>query len=89
MKKNIIWLIQSNQITPTIYDFLKTFQTRMEKSLNLLFMVPDSSSEIMEKIKEIKPTSFKTSTRTASDSTGTTAFPTLAKSSTTIHPKLY
>ncbi len=68
MKKKLIWLIQSNQITPTICDFLKTLQIRMEKLLNLLFMVPDSSCEILEKIKDLDPTSFKTSTRTANTS---------------------
>jgi hypothetical protein len=40
----------------------------MENHLNLLFMVPDSSFEIMEKIKDLEPISFKTSTRTAGDS---------------------
>ena len=65
MKKKIIWIIQSNQITPTIYDFLKTLHTRMEKLLDLSFMVPDSSSEIMGKIKDLKPVIFKTFNRTA------------------------
>ncbi len=68
MKKNIFWLIQSNQITPTICDFLKTLQIRMEKLLNLLFIVPDSSTEILEKIKILGPASFKTSIRTATNS---------------------
>ncbi len=63
MKKNILWLIQSNQLTPVISKFLRTFQIRMEKVLNLSFIVPESSSEIMEKISDLKPTSFKTSTR--------------------------
>ena len=68
MGKNIIWVVQSNQITPTICDFLKVLQTRMEKFLKLIFMVPDSSCEILERIKDLEPTSFKTSTRTASNS---------------------
>lgn len=68
MEKNIIWLIQSNQITPTICDFLKTFQTRMERLLKLSFIVPDSSFDILEKIKDLNPTSFKTSSRAASNS---------------------
>ena len=68
MKKNIIWLIQSNQITPTICEFLKTLQARMANHLNLKFMVPDSSFDILEKIKTLKPVSFKTSTRTATHS---------------------
>ncbi|OGR14581.1 MAG: hypothetical protein A2277_01625 [Desulfobacterales bacterium RIFOXYA12_FULL_46_15] len=68
MKKDIIWLIQSNQITPTICEFLKTLQTRMANHLNLKFMVPDSSFDILEKIKILKPESFKTSARTATNS---------------------
>jgi len=66
--KKIIWLIQSNQTTPIIYDFLKTLQTRMEKLITLSFVVPDSSSDLLEKIKDLEPTCFKTSSRTASNS---------------------
>jgi hypothetical protein len=68
MKKKIIWVIQSNQITPTIYKFLKTLQTRMENLLDLSFMVPESSAEIMDSIKDLKPGSFKIDTRTAKNS---------------------
>ena len=55
MKKNIIWLIQSNQITPTICEFLKTLQARMANHLNLKFMVPDSSFDILEKTRKLLP----------------------------------
>ena len=68
MRKNIIWIIQSNQITPTIYEFLKILQTRMERVLDLSFMIPDSSIDIEKKIKGLKPAVFKTSFRTATNS---------------------
>lgn len=68
MKKNILWLIQSNQITPVIADFLKTLQKRMEHYINLLFIVPETSSDLIENIKHLKPISFKISTRTATGS---------------------
>lgn len=66
-KKTLFWLIQSNQITPTICEFLKTLQTRMTSLVNLKFIVPDSSFDILDKIKTLKPVSFKTSTRTATN----------------------
>lgn len=65
MKKKIIWLIQSNQTTPTIADFLKTLQTRVEQYIDLLFMVPDTSSNIVKNIKKLNPIVFKSNTRTA------------------------
>ena len=66
--KKILWLIQSNQITPTINEFLKLLQTRMERLINLSFIVPETSSEILEKIKDLNPTSFKVSNRSATKS---------------------
>jgi len=64
-RKTIIWLIQSNQTTPIITDFLKILQTRVEKYIDLLFMVPDTSSNIIENLKVLKPIVFKTNTQTA------------------------
>jgi hypothetical protein len=68
MKKKIIWLIQSNQITPIIKDYLKTLQTRIEQYIELLFFVPETSSDILEKIKCLNPIVFKIKTRTANQS---------------------
>lgn len=68
MKMNILWLVQSNQTTPTICEFLKTLQTRIENLFNLSFIVPDSSSDIIDKLKDLRPTSFKTSIRSATGS---------------------
>ena len=65
MKKHthILWLIQSNQTTKTMYDLLKILQTRLKKHVNLLFIVPDSSCDVMEKRKDLNPASFKIATR--------------------------
>lgn len=65
MKEKIIWLIQSNQITPIIAEFLQTLQKRMENYIDLVFMAPETSSDILANIKSLKPASFKTTTRTA------------------------
>ncbi|MDA3789327.1 MAG: hypothetical protein PF503_12670 [Desulfobacula sp.] len=66
--KKIVWIIQSNQVTPTIYEFLKLLQTRMEKLIDLSFIVPETSSEILKKIKGLNPTCFKLSSRSATKS---------------------
>jgi hypothetical protein len=67
-KKKIIWLLQSNQITPVIRDFLQTLQTRVENHIDLLFYVPHTSADIIEKIQSLNPVTFQTSTRTATGS---------------------
>ena len=68
MKKKIIWLIQSNQITPIITGFLQTLQKRVAQYIDLVFMVPEASLDIIENIKSLNPVYFKTATRTATDS---------------------
>mgnify|MGYP005843588513 CR=1 FL=1 len=67
-KKKIIWLLQSNQVTPVIRDFLQTLQTRVEHYIDLLFYVPHTSSDIIEKIQCLAPVTFSTKTRTATSS---------------------
>ena len=66
--KKILWLIQSNQITPTIHDFLKLLQTRMERQLDLSFIVPETSPEILDRTKALKPSCVKLATRSATTS---------------------
>ncbi len=68
MKKKLVWLIQSNQITPIITDFLKTLQKRIEQHIDLIFMVPETSLDIIKNINFLNPVSFKAITRTATDS---------------------
>jgi hypothetical protein len=66
--KKVLWLIQSNQITPTIHDFLKLLQTRMERQLDLSFIVPETSPEILDRTKALKPSCVKLATRSATTS---------------------
>ena len=66
--KTILWLIQSNQTTPTINEFLELLQTRMEELINLSFVVPETSAKLLDKIENLKPTSFTISNRSATDS---------------------
>ncbi len=68
IKKKIIWLIQSNQTTKIIRDYLKTLQTRMEQYIDLLFFVPETSSDIIKDIKCLNPIIFETTTRTTTQS---------------------
>ena len=65
--RTILWLIQSNQVTPTIVSFLETFQKRIERYINLLFIVPDSSSDILQKAGSLNPKSFQATTKTAAN----------------------
>ena len=67
-KQTILWLIQSNQVTPTIVSFLETFQKRVEQYVDLLFVVPDSSSDILQRIASLHPRSFKVTTMVATSS---------------------
>jgi len=64
-KKKIIWLIQSNQTTPIIIDYLKTLKTRIERYIDILFWIPDTASDKMKTIKVLNPTILKTTTRIA------------------------
>lgn len=63
--KKILWLIQSNQITPTIQEFLKLLQTRMEKQIDLSFILPETSSDILDRTKDLNPVCCNLSNRAA------------------------
>jgi len=65
MKNTILWLIQTNQITPIIVEFLETLQKRVENYIDLRFIVPESSSNILEKLKNLNPILVKATTRIA------------------------
>lgn len=64
-KKKILWLLQSNQFTPIMYEFFCLLQTRMEKLIDLQFVVPETSADILEKITKLTPESCKIATRSA------------------------
>ncbi len=66
--KNVLWLIQSNQVTATICSFLNLFKTRMAKAFNLSYIVPDTSQDVLKKIESLNPVVFKVNSRTATKS---------------------
>jgi hypothetical protein len=68
MKKKILWLLQSNQFTPTMVEFFSLLQTRMEKLIDLRFLVPDTSTDILEKITTLNPQTCTTTLRSATKS---------------------
>ncbi len=63
--KKIYWLLQSNQTTSVILDFLTLLKTRMERLLEIVFIVPETSGEILPQIKSLSPKLFKVENRTA------------------------
>jgi hypothetical protein len=67
-KNKIIWLLQPNQVTPTIHNFIALLKTRMEALINLTFMVPETASDLLEKLKDIVPGCYKTSVRSVAAS---------------------
>lgn len=66
--KKTYWLLQSNQVTPIIIEFLKTVQARIEKQLELVFIIPETCPDVIESAKILNPVVFKVSTRTATRS---------------------
>ncbi len=67
-KKKILWLVQSNQFTPIMYEFFCLLQTRMEKLIDLQFIVPETSADILKKIAKLNPETCKIATRSATKS---------------------
>ncbi len=65
MKKKIFWLIQYNQITPILAQFLGVLKTRLKEQLELIFIVPESDADTLENLKPLKPIAFKVMSRAA------------------------
>lgn len=63
MKKTIIWIVQSNQVTSSIYEYMKIIRTRMETFVNIEFKIPDTSAEMAERIKDLEPVVFRTTSK--------------------------
>ena len=65
-KQSVVWIIQANQTTPIILDYLKTLKTRVERYLDLTFWVPESSKKEFKRLKDLEPVLYKTRTKSAS-----------------------
>lgn len=67
----ILWIIQTNQTTPIILEYFKTLQTRVERQIDLIFWVPDTSAGELDRLKALNPFVYKTATRAAAFSSRT------------------
>lgn len=64
-RKKIYWLLQDNQVTPTILEYLVLLKTRMERLIELSFIVPETSRSTLENLKPLNPSVFKIENRSA------------------------
>ena len=64
MKNNsILWILQTNQLTPVIADFFHLVKTRMAGLVDLTFMVPSRDGDALEMAKELQPDTFSLTAR--------------------------
>ena len=64
----ILWLLQSNQVTQPIHNFFHLLRARMEKLVTLSFIIPDSSEDILTKLKDLSPSKVSIHGRSATNS---------------------
>ena len=62
MKKNnvpkIYWVLQDNQVTPLITDFLDLMKHRVKNFATIKYLIPDHNTETLEAAKKLTPESF-------------------------------
>ncbi|MDM8538210.1 hypothetical protein QUF70_15765 [Desulfobacterales bacterium HSG17] len=61
-KPTLLWVLQDNQVSPIIVDFLKLLKAGICK-INIQFIVPEKDKEILEMIKPLDPLTFQASRR--------------------------
>ncbi len=57
-KPTVLWILQNNQVTPIILEFLKILKKGLGK-INLQFMVPGSNQDVLEMVQVLEPTTFQ------------------------------
>lgn len=57
-KPTILWLLQDNQVSPIIVDFLKLLKAGI-KNINVQFIAPAMDKEMLEMIKPLDPVTFQ------------------------------
>ncbi|MFO7752582.1 MAG: hypothetical protein R6V41_05630 [Desulfobacteraceae bacterium] len=68
MKKNVLWILQPNQTTPTILEFLELLKNRVRSHAEIKFVIPEHSKEMMDAAKTLNPLPFTISSRAARQS---------------------
>lgn len=62
-KPTILWLLQNNQVTPLIADFLKLLKNSL-KGINIQFISPAMDEEVLKLIKDLEPLTFQAGRKT-------------------------
>ncbi|MBU2453700.1 MAG: hypothetical protein KJ668_10345 [Proteobacteria bacterium] len=61
-KPTLVWVLQDNQISPIIFDFLKLLKKGLGK-INVQILVPEDDTKALETVKPLQPMTFKSSRR--------------------------
>ncbi|MCG8684764.1 MAG: hypothetical protein MI892_07815 [Desulfobacterales bacterium] len=63
-KKPIVyWVLQDNQVTPNMIDFLELIKLRVKELIKLKFIIPDMAKQTLELAAKLNPTTFKNSSK--------------------------
>jgi hypothetical protein len=56
----IAWILQPNQVTPLIIDFLDLIRLRLKQVVDICFLVPDHHPDILKNTEKLNPLPFQT-----------------------------
>lgn len=56
----IAWILQQNQVTPSIIDFLNLFRIRLKQIAEISFLVPAQNPEILKLAEKLNPIPLQT-----------------------------
>lgn len=68
VKPIVYWILQDNQVTPFIVDFLELIRFRIREIVNLKFLIPDISDQLPKMAEKLNPVIFKTAAVVQEDS---------------------
>ncbi len=60
-KPIIYWILQDNQITPFIVDFLKILKQRLQNVITVKYLIPSYSKDVLEAASDLDPVQFQMS----------------------------
>ncbi|MCG8683557.1 MAG: hypothetical protein MI892_01675 [Desulfobacterales bacterium] len=62
-KPVIYWVLQDNQVTPNLIDFLELIQHRVQELIHLKFIIPDMAKKTLELTAKLNPVKFKSTSK--------------------------
>jgi len=60
-KPSIYWILQDNQVTPVISDFLEMMKHRVKSFATIQYLIPEHNSDTLKIAKKLNPIAFKMS----------------------------